>query len=333
MKNDRKQSIIFILILAISCLGLGYAYLTTTLSINGTSDIDSASWNVYWDNVEVSPTPLTSEQIIQPPTIDASKKNVNFHIRFSEPGVAYSFTIDAVNDGTIDAMIESITTTVNGNPINTIPNYLIFEVRYKTGLDIEVNQALYAGDRIKYEVFVGYICDDSSCLSATPQSFDFSFSVNYVQADENAVTVQRSFYNISNRNITIGNGMPSNITFYNSYQEAIAEFGNPFFLKHTVVEDIIKETSIGFVINDNLYYILSSNTNNYYDHNKGVLKSAFGEENCTETSNYYYCFDGNASIRIEAEALNNGRAYVFSYETSVHCTIDGSTSSCGSSVG
>ena len=53
MRSDRKQTIIFIIILLILSMGIGYAYLTTTLSIDGISDIDSASWDVHWANVQV----------------------------------------------------------------------------------------------------------------------------------------------------------------------------------------------------------------------------------------------------------------------------------------
>ena len=51
MRSDRKQTILFIIILLVLSMGIGYAFLTTTLSIDGTSDIDSAVWNVHFENI------------------------------------------------------------------------------------------------------------------------------------------------------------------------------------------------------------------------------------------------------------------------------------------
>ena len=49
-----KDNIKIILILLVVALGIGYSYLNTDLAINGTANINSANWNVYWNNVQVS---------------------------------------------------------------------------------------------------------------------------------------------------------------------------------------------------------------------------------------------------------------------------------------
>ena len=53
MRKKSKFNLILIIFVIVLVLGLGYAFLTTTLSINGTTDVDSNTWNVYWDNVQV----------------------------------------------------------------------------------------------------------------------------------------------------------------------------------------------------------------------------------------------------------------------------------------
>ena len=42
LRHKKNDTIVSLLILLLIFLGIGYAYLTTTLSINGTSDISSA---------------------------------------------------------------------------------------------------------------------------------------------------------------------------------------------------------------------------------------------------------------------------------------------------
>ena len=59
MKSDRKRTILFIIILLVMSMGIGYAFLTTTLTIDGVSDIDSSSWDVHFENVQVQSGSVT----------------------------------------------------------------------------------------------------------------------------------------------------------------------------------------------------------------------------------------------------------------------------------
>lgn len=62
----RKPYAILPLIVILLFISIGYAYLNTTLSINGTSMLDSARWDVHFENIQVkngSVTP-TVEPII-----------------------------------------------------------------------------------------------------------------------------------------------------------------------------------------------------------------------------------------------------------------------------
>ena len=100
-----KDNIKIILILLVVCLGIGYSYLNTELNINGTANINSANWNVYWNNVQVTEGSVSAPT----PTIDSTKTTVSYSIILNTPGDYYEFTVDAVNGGTIDAMIDTIT--------------------------------------------------------------------------------------------------------------------------------------------------------------------------------------------------------------------------------
>ena len=51
MKNKKKYKIL-ILVLLILSITIGYAVLQSTLSINGTSTINNATWNIHWDNLQ-----------------------------------------------------------------------------------------------------------------------------------------------------------------------------------------------------------------------------------------------------------------------------------------
>lgn len=180
-KQDNIKSILIVLILLI---GLGYALLQSNLSINGITNLSNPIWDVHWNNVQVSTGSVEADT----PTIDTNKTTVSFNVTLTKPGDYYEFTVDAVNAGTIDAMIESISSKLNGTTITTLPAYLEYKVTYDDGVDLEVNHALMQNTTETYRVKVGYKKDISSNeLPTTNQSIDLQFSVKYKQADNNAI--------------------------------------------------------------------------------------------------------------------------------------------------
>ena len=47
MRNIKKEGTFLLFIIFIILLGLGFATLSSNLSIDGTANINSASWNIY----------------------------------------------------------------------------------------------------------------------------------------------------------------------------------------------------------------------------------------------------------------------------------------------
>ena len=190
MRLRKKESLLMLIILIVAFLAIGYAYITTTLSINGTTDVDSNTWNVYWDNIEVATGSITGSQVITPPTINNDKNKVSYHIRFKEPGEYYEFTLNAINAGSIDAMIDKIITKLNNVEVTSLPNYLKYNVTYLNGTELDENHLLAANSSITYKVRIEYSSDVSpNELPSTDQNLSISFGINYIQADENAISV------------------------------------------------------------------------------------------------------------------------------------------------
>ena len=184
--KKKKKTFLFGIILLVLALGLGYAFLTTTLNISGTTDVDSNTWNVYWDNVQVIEGSVTAET----PVIDSSKTSVTFSVHLSKPGDYFAFNVDAKNDGTIDAMIDIITKTINDS--TTIPDYLVFDILYSDYFPITSKQELNAGSKETYHVVVYYDTQiNPDELPTTNQSFTLSFGVTYVQKDSSAISIPR----------------------------------------------------------------------------------------------------------------------------------------------
>ena len=332
-----KDNIKIILILLILGLGIGYSYLNTDLAINGTANINSANWNVYWNNVQVKNGSVSAST----PTI-SNQTTVSFNVTLAEPGDFYEFTVDAVNAGTLDAMIDTINSKLNGTTITTLPAYLEYVVSYSDGNELQSNQELLHDSTETYKVRIGYKDDISaSDLPDTNQNLSLQFSVTYKQADKNSQPVNHgtTVYTVSSTYSNIGQAIPNDITQYSSASEAMAAFSNnPFYLKHVIRNGVIDESYVEFVVtqamanansgitagtyalrgfdtydeeNGNCISEYFDTTNNnclspYYESNKETLLQAFGSSNCGEQTETGYKYYSCSVSDLSASAYSEG---------------------------
>lgn len=163
-------------------MGIGYASLSQTLEIDGTSDIDSASWNVHFENVQVTTGSVTAAT----PTI-TDNTSVSFSATLENPGDFYEFTVDLVNSGTLNAKLDGLEVL----PVLTSEqaNYFHYSVTYSDGTAIQNLDALDAGTQEIILVRFEYLeLDDTSLYPEDDMDFDFSVSMNYIQGNGNKVS-------------------------------------------------------------------------------------------------------------------------------------------------
>ncbi len=267
MKRNRRGW--YYLLFAVSILGitLGYAYLNTELQINGTTNVSSASWNVYWNNVQLGTNNVTT--VTTPATISTGKTEVSFNVDFKEPGDTYEFTVDAVNDGTIDAMISTFSKGVyaaNGTTEKTLPDYLEYTVTYSDGVAIANKQLLESGKTETYKVRVHYKEDITATqLPSTDDNYMFKFSVTYAQGDDTAVDKPSPYVYTVNKYdesvttpkwnaVWLNQAIHESITQYQTPSEALAAIKTasskdlPFYLKHKIENDVVTESYVEFVV-------------------------------------------------------------------------------------
>ena len=263
----RKRKLNYLLVIVLLLfVSVGYAILSTNLNILGSSQISAPTWDIHWENVSVK-TGSVSATI---PTIDTAKTTVNYSVTLSIPGDYYEFTVDAVNAGTIDGMISVISNKLNGTEITTLPSYLEYKVTYEDGVDIAPNHLLVANSSEKYKVHVGYKKDISvSDIPATPQTLNLSFSVTYVQSDNNAIAKPEPYVYIVNKYdssvtnpkdnaVWLNQAFPTSITKYNTPSEALTAIASasskdlPFYFKHKLENGIVTESYVEFVVTEEM---------------------------------------------------------------------------------
>lgn len=177
-KNKNKNIIVAaIILLLLVAITIGYAGLSTTLNINGTTSISKVEWDIHFENLEETAGSVTA---FKPAAIVGDKKTVvNYGVNFVNPGEYYEFKVDVVNKGTLDAVITDV---IKAGLDGENSKYLNYTVTYLNGSTIADGQELKAGDKATYVVRVEF--DDSSSNNLPEEgipSLELTFAVTYSQ--------------------------------------------------------------------------------------------------------------------------------------------------------
>ena len=188
-KRQKKYLILLLILLTIS---IGYAVISTTLNINGTALLGKNSWDVYWKNAAVTEGSVSSElPDISEDQGDPANTKVSWEVTLDMPGDFYEFTVDAVNEGTIDAMILDLAPAPS-----ELPDYIKYEITYDDGEPLEQFHALRKAKdgvpttetfRIRVE-FLDTITPKQ--MNEVPEggiSYKFTYGLPYGLADSRAI--------------------------------------------------------------------------------------------------------------------------------------------------
>ena len=199
LKTRRDIMILLILIFIVS-ITIGYALLSSNLGLTGTSTINNPTWDVHWNNVQIKSGSVTGEKVTTAANI-TNPTTVEFAVKLDSPGEYYEFEVDAVNEGSIDAMIGTISNKVyaaNGTTEKQLGSYLEYTVTYSDGQALAQNQLLAADSTETYKVLLKF--KDNINPSELPSSLDqyiFRFTIDYVQATNEAIEVEHPYlYNV-----------------------------------------------------------------------------------------------------------------------------------------
>ena len=163
MRNSKKFFIL-ILVVAIIAMSAGYAALSQTLTINGTAKIDS-SWDIKFTNITEG-TPVGGATNITAPTYTST--TATFDVSLISPGDSMTYEITVANEGSLDAVLDTIAVTESENAA------IVYEI---TG--VEEGDELAADTTATVTVKVSY---DAS-IETQPDTLSKTLTVelNYVQ--------------------------------------------------------------------------------------------------------------------------------------------------------
>ena len=199
MRNKRKNKYLLLLILLLG-ITLGYAAISTTLKITGTANVNKNTWSIYWDENSIA---VTNGSVAGTAGVSDDGTVENAQLTWTAdldlPGDFYEFTIDAVNEGSIDAMITNITPTIPAD----LASYINYSVTYDDGMEPALNhllpKATKSGNTVtptrkKYKVRVEFDSDatpdDLDDIGENGDSYTFEYAVTYAQATDAAIDIK-----------------------------------------------------------------------------------------------------------------------------------------------
>ena len=138
-RTNKKKKIITIFLIVLVVVTVGYAVVVSQLKLIGYTTLIKNTWKVYFDNAQLNEGSVTNnEPVIEEDQGDPEKTKVTFTTTLSSPGDYYEFTVDIVNESSVDAMITG--KTITSTP--TLPAYIKYMVTYDDGVELENNHIL-----------------------------------------------------------------------------------------------------------------------------------------------------------------------------------------------
>lgn len=175
-KKSNRKFVLLVLALLLFTITVGYAALSTTLNINGTSKINNATWDVHFANLKVTSGSVSATKAA---TIDSATE-IDYNVELIKPGDFYEFTVDVTNTGTIDAKLDDAPILSGVSAEQDV--YTNYTVTYSDDTAIHANDKLAAGATKKLKVRVEFDRNiTNSQLPTEAQTLDLKFAMNYVQ--------------------------------------------------------------------------------------------------------------------------------------------------------
>ncbi len=189
MEKERrtKALVVVVLLIVIAGLTVAFAALSSSLNINGTAYLDAAKWGIKFENLS-EPESVGTATTTGTAKIEETKSAeiTGINVGLSTPGDKVTYTVDLVNEGTINAKIDKIEKTTLTEEQQ---KYLTFKVTYKDGAEVREGDILSKGERKNLIITIEFIKDlTKEDLPTSTNTISLSYKLNFVQTDDKATS-------------------------------------------------------------------------------------------------------------------------------------------------
>ena len=152
MKDNKKVLyglVVIALVLSIVGISIGFASMSSELTINGTTTMVPATWKIKFQNL--SKVVGDDSLIITAPQITSDTHIGNYAIKLSKPGDKVVYKFEVANAGTLDAELTNytfVTPTFTGTgdkaeaDAQIVKDNLVYTLTYSDGNAIQVGDNL-----------------------------------------------------------------------------------------------------------------------------------------------------------------------------------------------
>ena len=190
MRQERSPQNLVLVLLAVAVLAMsvGFATYSQNLQINGTATFKKASWDVHFDgssfaedaNNSVASSPATTHTFSQ---TNDKPTQLAYTVTLEKPGDVYQFTVDVINEGTIDAKLTEIDLSNDQSSAAYISHSVIYDgVTYTNATNSGINKVLASTDSETVTVRVEYVlpANASDLPTAADVTAHLGVTLNYV---------------------------------------------------------------------------------------------------------------------------------------------------------
>ena len=163
MEKERRTKALLLsaLVVVVATLSIAFAAMSRTLNINGTAKMDTASWDVHFENLSDATIVSGAEEIGKPKISDDRGTVQDINVKLKNPKDEISYTVDIVNDGTIDAEVNVVTMS---DMTEEEKKLIDFSVYYLNGTKINKYDLIEAGKDMTIKIVVKYKDDITSLI-------------------------------------------------------------------------------------------------------------------------------------------------------------------------
>ena len=207
VRFSRKMGILYLFLFVLFCgFGVGYAVIRSEMKVNGSARVINANWNVHFSGISITQGSVTATT---PASITAAD-TVEFAVPLTNPGDFYEFSVNVVNDGTMNAVLNGITIT----PVLSASQkeYIEYSLTYDNGSFINNGDLLLNNSSRKVRVIMRYKDNvDVSLYPETDSNYNASITMNYVQTND---SVEPSSFSTDSWETIIAAAQSNNFSSY-----------------------------------------------------------------------------------------------------------------------
>ena len=171
-------------------IGIGYAYLSSNLSITGSTNVVGNTWDIHFANLSVKTGSVTAST---PAAIQSDTTSINYSVDLERPGDFYEFEVDIVNSGTLPGKVGLVNIT---GISSSVEEYLESSIKYINGNPVEVDDLLNPSATKRIVVRVGYK-EDLNSLPEDDIELDLVFNATFTQTTEIEINAGNLLQNLA----------------------------------------------------------------------------------------------------------------------------------------